>query len=178
MKITKTKFKDLIIIEQENFVDYRGELRVTFHQKNLNVNKFLFEYAVTSKKNVLRGLHFQKKFQQAKLVYVLKGKILDVVIDLRKKSKTFGKYFSIILSDKNKKALYVPEGFAHGYFCYEKLNIIYYKLSNYYKPQYESGIKWDDKKLKITWPRGKKIISSKDKHLKDLEFFKKKFKAL
>jgi dTDP-4-dehydrorhamnose 3,5-epimerase len=108
----------------------------------------------------------------------LKGKILDVVVDLRKNSPTFGKYYSIILSDKNCKALYVPEGFAHGYFCYEKLNIIYYKLSNYYKPQYESGIKWDDKKIKINWPTGKKIISSKDKNLKDLEFFKNNFKAL
>jgi dTDP-4-dehydrorhamnose 3,5-epimerase len=174
MKITKTKFKDLIIIEQENFVDYRGELRITFHQKNLNVNKFLFEYAVTSKKNVVRGLHFQKKFQQAKLVYVLKGKILDVVIDLRKKSKTFGKYFSIILSDKNKKALYIPEGFAHGYYCYENNNIIYYKLSNYYKPEYEDGIMWNANDVKIKWPNGKKILSTKDLKLKNLKQFKEK----
>jgi dTDP-4-dehydrorhamnose 3,5-epimerase len=178
MKITKTKFKDLIIIEQENFVDYRGELRITFHQKNLNVNKFLFEYAVTSKKNVLRGLHFQKEFQQAKLVYVLKGKILDVVVDLRKKSKTFGKYFSIILSDKNKKALYIPEGFAHGYYCYEDNNIIYYKLSNYYKPKYEDGIIWNANDVKIKWPNGKKILSTKDLKLKNLKQFIEKHKNL
>jgi dTDP-4-dehydrorhamnose 3,5-epimerase len=178
MKILNTKIKDLKIIQHNKFVDNRGFLKITFHNKIINLNKFVFEYAVTAKKKVIRGLHFQYKFQQAKLVYVLKGKILDVVIDLRKNSPTFGKYYSIILSDKNCKALYIPEGFAHGYFCYEKLNIIYYKLSNYYKPQYESGIKWDDKKIKINWPRGKKIISSKDKKLKDLESFKNKFKAL
>jgi len=99
-------------------------------------------------------------------------------VDLRKNSKTFGKHYSIILSDKNCKALYVPEGFAHGYYCYDKLNIIYYKLSNYYKPQYESGIKWNDKNIKINWPSSKKIISSKDKNLSDLVFFKNNLKVL
>ena len=133
MKITKTKFKDLIIIEQEKFVDHRGELRITFHQKNLNVNKFLFEYSVSSKKNVIRGLHFQKKFQQAKLVYVLKGKILD---------------------------------------------IIYYKLSNYYKPEYEDGIIWNANDIKIKWPNGKKILSKKDLKLKNLKEFIEKHKSL
>ena len=178
MKIFNTKIKDLKIIEQSKFIDSRGFLKITFHNKIINLNKFVFEYAVTSKKNVIRGLHFQYKFQQAKLVYVLKGKILDVVVDLRANSRTFGKYYSIVLSDKNCKALYVPEGFAHGYFCYEKLNIIYYKLSNYYKPQYESGIKWNDKKIQINWPSGENIISSKDKSLKDLKSFINNFKAL
>jgi dTDP-4-dehydrorhamnose 3,5-epimerase len=178
MKIIKTKFKDLIIIKQEKFIDYRGELRITYRQKDINFNKFFFEYAVTSKKNVLRGLHFQKKFQQAKLVYVLKGKILDVVIDLRKNSKTFGKYFSIILSDKNKKALYVPEGFAHGYFCYNNENIIYYKLSNYYKPEQEGGLIWNADDVKIKWPKGNKILSKKDSELKNLKSFIEKYKYL
>jgi len=178
MKVFDTKIKDLKIIQNIRFIDNRGFLRITFHNKIVDLNKFLFEYAVTSKKNVIRGLHFQYKYQQAKLVFVLKGKILDVAIDLRKNSSTFGQYYSTILSEKNNKALYIPEGFAHGYFCYEKLNIIYYKLSNYYKPQYESGIRWDDKDIKIIWPSGKKIISSKDKGLKDLNFFKKTFKAL
>ena len=178
MKILNTKIKDLKVIEQNKFVDNRGFLKITFHNKIINLNKFVFEYSVTSKKNVIRGLHFQYKFQQAKLVYVLKGKILDVVVDLRKNSPTFGKYYSIILSDKNCKALYVPEGFAHGYFCYKKINIIYYKLSNYYKPQYESGIKWNDKKIKINWPSSKKILSIKDENLKSFEYFKINFVAL
>ncbi len=149
MKIFNTKFKNLKIIQHNKFVDKRGFLKITFNNKTINLNKFLFEYSVTSKKNVIRGLHFQYKFKQAKLIFVLKGKILDVVVDLRKNSPTFGKYFSIILSDKNCKALYVPEGFAHGYFCYENLNIIYYKLSNYYKPQYESGIKCETNYTKL-----------------------------
>ena len=178
MKIFNTKIKDLKIIRHNKFVDNRGFLKITFHNEIININKFVFEYSITSKKNVIRGLHFQYKFQQAKMIYVLKGKILDVVLDLRKNSPTFGKYYSIILSDKNCKALYIPEGFAHGYYCYEKLNIVYYKLSNYYRPQYESGIKWNDKEIKINWPSGKKIISSKDKNLNNLYFFKEKFKAL
>ena len=100
------------------------------------------------KKNVLRGFHFNSKFPQAKFVTVLKGKILDYVIDLRKKSKTFGKSFSIILSDSNCKSLYIPKGFAHAYYSFSKLNIIYYKLSNYYHPKYEDGILWNDKIVK------------------------------
>ena len=93
MKIFNTRIKNLKIIQHNKFVDNRGFLKITFHNKIINLNKFVFEYSVTSKKNVIRGLHFQFKFQQAKLVYVLKGKILDVVVDLRKNSPTFGKYF-------------------------------------------------------------------------------------
>ena len=102
-----------------------------------------------SKKNVLRGFHFQYKFQQAKFVTVLKGKILDCVIDLRKGSKTFGKSYKIELSEENCKSLYIPEGFAHAYYSYADLNIIYYKLSNYYKLKFESGILWNDNFFKI-----------------------------
>ena len=106
--------------------------------------------------------HFQYKHQQAKYVSVLKGKILDCVIDLRKKSKTFGKIFKIILSEKNCLSLYIPEGFAHAYLSYEKLNIVYYKLNNFYKPQYESGVNLMDKNLKISWPKRKFKISIKN----------------
>jgi len=178
MKIFYTKIKGLKIIQGNQFTDNRGSLKVTFHKKTMNFEKFIFEYSVISKKNVIRGLHFQYKFKQAKLIYVLKGKVLDVVVDLRKNSPTYGKYYSIILSEKNCKALYIPKGFAHGYYCYDKLNIMYYKLSNDYKPQYESGIKWNDKEIKINWPAGKKILSTKDFNLKSLFFFKNKFKGL
>ena len=119
MKIIKTKIKDLLIIKQKNNTDTRGSLRETFNKKILN-KKFIFEYCTTSKANALRGFHFQYKFQQAKFVTVLKGKILDCVVDLRKKSKTFGKTYKIILSDKNCLSLYIPEGFAHAYYSYEK----------------------------------------------------------
>lgn len=178
MKISNCKIKGLKIIQGNKFIDKRGFFKVTFHDKIMNIDKFIFEYCVTSKKNVIRGLHFQYKFQQAKLIYILKGKVLDVVVDLRKNSSTFGKYYSIILSDKNCKALYIPRGFAHGYYCYEKINIMYYKLSNNYKPQYESGIKWDDRDIKINWPAGKKIISNKDNNLGSFNLFKNKFKSL
>ena len=177
MKIINTPIKDLKIIKQRNNSDTRGNLRETFNKKILKHN-FIFEYCTTSKANVLRGFHFQTKFQQAKYVNVLKGKILDCVIDLRKKSKTFGKIFKIILSEKNCLSLYIPEGFGHAYYSYEKLNIIYYKLSNYYKPEFENGIIWNDKKFKGVWPVKKPIISKKDKKLITLNEFKEKLKGL
>ena len=177
MKIIKTKFKDLILIKSNNNVDKRGSLREIFNNKILK-KKFVFEYCTTSKANTLRGFHFQYKFQQAKFVNVLKGKILDCVIDLRKNSKTFGKTFKIILSDKNCLSLYIPEGFAHAYFSYEKINIIYYKLTNYYKPKFESGINLLDKKIKIDWPKQTLSISKKDKKLKSFKNFCESYKFL
>jgi dTDP-4-dehydrorhamnose 3,5-epimerase len=164
MKIIKTKINDLLIIKQKNNIDKRGNLRETFDKKILKKD-FVFEYCTTSKARALRGFHFQYKFQQAKYVNVLKGKIMDYVIDLRKNSKTFGKTFKIILSDKNNLSLYVPEGFAHAYYSYEKINIVYYKLTNFYKPKFESGINLLDKKLKLMWPKKKFNISKKDKKL-------------
>ena len=177
MKIIKTKIKDLLIIKQKNNVDKRGSLRETFNKKILNKN-FIFEYCTTSKANALRGFHFQYKFQQAKFVTVLKGKILDYVIDLRKSSKTFGKTFKIILSDRNCLSLYIPEGFGHAYFSYDKYNVVYYKLTNYYKPRFESGINLMDKTLKIKWPKRNFKISKKDNGLPSFEEFCKNYKFL
>ena len=177
MKIIKTKIKDLLILKQKNNVDRRGSLRETYNKKILKKN-FVFEYCTTSKANALRGFHFQHKFQQAKFVSVIKGKILDYVIDLRKNPKTFGKTFKIILSEKNCLSLYIPEGFAHAYYSYEKLNIVYYKLSNFYKPEFESGINVMDKNLKINWPTNSSKISKKDKKLKTLNEFCKTYKFL
>ena len=177
MKIIKTKFKDLLIIKQKNNSDKRGNLRETFNKKILKKN-FIFEYCTTSKKNALRGFHFQYKYQQAKFVSVLKGKILDFVIDLRKNSKTFGKLFKIVLSKKNAIGLFIPAGFAHAYYSFEKENIIYYKLDNYYAPKFENGILYNDKDLKIKWPNKNMLISKKDKNLLTLYEFKKRFKSL
>ena len=177
MKIKKTRFKDLLIIKQKDNKDSRGSLKETFNNKILK-KKFDFEYCTTSKKNVLRGFHFQTKFKQSKYVNVVKGKILDVVIDLRKKSKTFGKSFKIILSKENSLGLYIPAGFAHAYYSYDKENIIYYKLDNYYAPKFESGIIYNDPTLKIKWPKKKMKVSQKDKNLLTIKEFKKKFKAL
>tara|TARA_B100001057_G_scaffold93141_1_gene89481 strand:+ start:213 stop:749 length:537 start_codon:yes stop_codon:yes gene_type:complete len=178
MKLLKTKFKGLFIVKQQNNIDKRGSLRETYNKKKIKKNKFVFEYCTISKKNSLRGFHFQYKYQQAKYVSVLKGKILDCVIDLRKNSKTFGKTFKIILSEKNCLSLYIPEGFAHAYFSYDKLNVVYYKLNNYYKPNFESGINLMDKKIKISWPSKNYEISKKDKKLQNFQQFCKNYKFL
>ncbi len=177
MKIINTKFEGLKIIKQDVYKDKRGQLKIVHNQKIIK-KKFLFEYCTVSKKNSLRGFHFQFKFQQSKYITVLKGKILDCVIDLRKKSRTFGKSFKIILSDKNNLSLFIPRGFAHAYYSFEKENIIYYKLDNYYNPKFEDGINVLDKKIKIRWPRNTFLISKKDKKLKSLDEFKKKYKYL
>ena len=177
MKIVKTKIKDLLIIKQKDNIDKRGSLRETFNKKLLD-KKFVFEYCTTSRKNVLRGFHFQTQFQQAKYVSVLKGKILDVVVELRKKSKTFGKCFKIILSRKNTTSLFIPKGFGHAYFSFENENIIYYKLDNFYKPKYENGIIFNDDMLKIKWPKRKLIVSEKDKKLNTFENFCNTFSGL
>ena len=177
MKIYKTKIKDLLVIKQKNNIDIRGSLRETYNKKLLN-KKFVFEYCTTSKKNILRGFHFQIKFQQAKYVNVLKGKILDVVIDLRKRSKTFGKTFKIILSKENAIGLFIPRGFAHAYYSFEEENIIYYKLDKFYKPRYEHGIIHNDEKIKIKWPKRKMIVSKKDKKLKSFQNFCETFGSL
>ena len=177
MRIIKTNFKGLLIVKQINNKDKRGQLRETFNDKVLN-KRFKFEYCTTSKSNILRGFHFQTKYQQSKFVNVLKGKILDVVIDLRKNSKTFGKTFKIILSKENAIGLYIPAGFGHAYYSYNAENIIYYKLDNFYRPKYESGIIYNDKKLKVKWPNRTKIVSLKDNNLKSFQDFTLRYKFL
>ena len=178
MRIINTSFKDLRIIAHKNNTDIRGSLRETYNKKIINWDKFIFEYATISKKNVLRGFHFQYKNQQSKLVTVVKGKILDLVIDLRRKSSTFGKSYSITLSENNCKSLYIPRGFAHAYFSIQKMNIIYYKLSDYYNPKFEDGICFNDRDINIKWPRTKLIVSKKDKLLGSFQDFKIKYKGL
>ena len=178
MNIINTGFKDLKIIAHKKHSDFRGSLRETYNKKIINWDKFIFEYATISKKNVLRGFHFQYKLQQSKLVIVIKGKILDWVIDLRKNSSTFGKTFSIILSQNNCKSLYIPRGFAHAYFSMQKENVIYYKLSDYYYHKFEDGIYYNDKDINAKWPKTKLIVSKKDKLLGSFQDFKVKYKGL
>ena len=176
MIVRKTKFKDLLIVKQKNNIDNRGVLRETFNNKFLK-KKFIFEYCTTSKQDVFRGFHFQTKNKQSKFVNVLKGKILDIVIDLRKKSKTFGKVYSLTLSKSNALGLFIPAGFAHAYLSLDKENIVYYKLDNYYNPKYESGIIFSDPELKLNF--SKKIkVSKKDKQLMTLKEFRKKIRYL
>ena len=135
-------------------------LRIIF----LKIISWSFGVCPGQKKNVIRGLHLQKKFQQDKFVSVIKGKIFDVVVDLRKKSKTYGKYYSIILSDKNSTSLFIPAGFAHGFCGLGKDNLVFYGCSNYRSKKNEIAILWNDKTLNIKWPTKKPIISGKDKN--------------
>ena len=161
MKLYKTKFKDLIIFKSKNFRDSRGLLREITLEKYLK-KKLIFTLVSKSKKNVLRGLHLQTKKIQGKYVSVLKGKILDVVVDCRKKSKTFGKHYKIILSDKNATSIYIPPGFAHGFLALDKENIVLYSCTNYRNKDSETSLSWNDKDLKIKWPIKNPILSKKD----------------
>ena len=173
MKIVNTKFKGLKIIKGINYHDSRGYFRETFKNNFFHKKKFIFWCLSKSKKNVIRGLHLQKKFGQDKFVSVVKGKIFDVVVDLRKKSKTYGKKYSIILSESNSTSLFIPAGFAHGFCALANENLVFYGCTNYRSKKSEIGILWNDKTLKIKWPIKKPIISSKDKN--NITFEKYKF---
>tara|TARA_Y100000389_G_scaffold198821_1_gene236029 strand:- start:2087 stop:2602 length:516 start_codon:yes stop_codon:yes gene_type:complete len=163
MKIKKTKFKDLLIVENQKYIDTRGEFRELIIEKEIKI-KFPFNVISISKKNVIRGLHYQVNKPQGKFISVLKGEILDVAVDLRKNSKTFGKHYKILLSEVNCKSIFIPEGFAHGFSCLGKENIVVYSCTNYRNPLGEKGILWNDKTLKIDWKVKKPIISKKDKN--------------
>tara|TARA_Y100000590_G_scaffold204510_1_gene231965 strand:+ start:159 stop:683 length:525 start_codon:yes stop_codon:yes gene_type:complete len=173
--LKKTKFKDLIIIENKSFKDKRGYFKELLKENKIK-KKFLFSVMSYSKKNVIRGLHLQRKKSQGKFVTVIKGKIYDVALDLRKRSKTYGKHFSIILSEKNSKSIYIPPGFAHGFCGLEKENYIIYNCTNYRHKKSEIGIKYNDKKLNIKWPTSKPILSNKDKKNITFKEFKNKYK--
>ncbi len=177
MKIISTKFKDLKVFKGKTHLDKRGAFREFFLKKKINNFQNIFWCMSKSKKNVLRGLHIQKVKNQAKYVSVIKGKIFDVAVDLRRKSKTFGKVFTIILSDKNSKSVFIPKGFAHGFLSLEKENYVVYANSNYRSKGNEIGILWNDKDLKIKWPTKRPLVSNKDQNnLTFNELFKKKLK--
>ena len=163
MRAIKTKFKDLKLIKTNIFKDKRGFFKEVFQNKVEKKNNFVFDCMSYSKKNVLRGLHFQKKNSQAKLLTVMQGKIFDVCVDLRKKSKNYGKYFSIELSQKSEFSILIPAGFAHGFLCLSKECVVYYKSSNYRDQNSETTILWNDPSIKINWPNKKPILSNKDK---------------
>jgi len=173
MKILNTKFDGLKVIKGLNHYDSRGFFRETFKNSLFKKKKFIFWCLSKSKKKVVRGLHLQKRYQQDKFVSVVKGKIFDVVLDLRKGSKTYGKYFTIILSNKNSTSLFIPAGFAHGFCALEKENLVFYGCTNYRSKNNELGILWNDKDLKIKWPIKKPIVSKKDKNNLTFKNFKK-----
>ena len=167
----KTKFKELLITQNKIYKDKRGYFKELLRENKLN-KRFPFVVMSFSKKNVIRGLHLQKKNSQGKFVTVIKGKIFDVAVDLRKNSKTFGSYYKCILSAKNSKSIYIPPGFAHGFQALEKENYIVYSCTQYRNAKTEISIKFNDKDININWPSKKIIISPKDKEGITLEKFK------
>jgi len=165
-KKIETPIKGLYIIEPKVFGDNRGFFmefwnKRDFEEIRLNM-EFVQDNHSKSRKGVLRGLHFQTKNSQGKLVRCIKGKVYDVAVDLRKGSKTFGKYFGIELTEENKKMFYIPEGFAHGFLALTEEVEFLYKATNYYTPEYESGIIWNDKDINIDWPLEKYGIKEED----------------
>ena len=176
MNIKNTKFKGLKIINGKVFFDNRGFFREIFKKNLLKKYKPIFWCLSKSKKNVLRGIHIQTKNSQEKFVTVLKGKIIDVVVDLRKNSKTFGKHYKIILSSKKSNSILIPAGFAHGFLALENENLVLYSNNNYRSEKNEIGLIWNDKDLNIKWPKKKLIISKKDKYNLTLKEYIKRFK--
>ena len=168
MKTISTKIQDLVILEPRVYEDERGFFLESYNKDvfkksiGLDVN-FVQDNHSKSTYGVLRGLHYQKKpFEQGKLVRVISGIVYDVAVDLRKNSLTYGQWDAVVLSSENKRMFWVPEGFAHGFIVISKEAEFLYKTTNFYNPQSERSIKWDDPDLDIKWPTMNKIISMKD----------------
>ena len=172
--IKKTNFKDLFLLKNHPYKDKRGYFKELIKENKIKL-KFPFFVMSYSKKNVIRGLHIQTKNSQGKLVTVIKGKIFDIALDLRKNSKTFGKYFKCILSESNSNSIFIPPGFAHGFQALEKNNYIIYSCTKYRDSKSEVAIKFNDDQLKIKWPIKKQILSKKDKNAMSLLNYKKKY---
>jgi len=177
MKFIKTDIPDVYIIEPSVFGDNRGyffeSLNKEAFEESIGTVDFVQDNESKSSKGVLRGLHFQKPpFEQAKLVRCVEGKVLDIAVDIRKNSKTYGQHVAVLLSGENKRQLFVPRGFAHGFAVLSETAIFSYKVDNTYAPEYDAGIKYDDKDLNIDWgltedevklsAKDKKLISFKD----------------
>jgi dTDP-4-dehydrorhamnose 3,5-epimerase len=180
MKISKTFIEDLLVIEPQLFRDDRGFFYESYNKKKLDKKiKIVFVQDNESKsiKGVIRGLHFQvPPFEQTKLVSCISGNILDVAVDLRTNSKTYGKFFSIELSSENNKQLFIPKGFAHGFQVLSETAIVNYKVDEYYNPDSDSGIIWNDKDLSIDWNLGiKPVLSVKDLKLISFKELKSPF---
>ena len=180
MQIVETNIKDLIVIETSVYHDTRGFFLETYNKaaySKLGINfEFLQDNLSLSKKNVLRGMHLQNPpFDQGKLVRVIKGSVLDVVIDLRKASPTYGQHFKIELNDRNNKALWVPSGFAHGFAALEDNTLFSYKCTNVYNKDSEVSILWNDPELGIDWEINDPIISEKDQQANLFRHFVSKF---
>jgi dTDP-4-dehydrorhamnose 3,5-epimerase len=176
VEIIKTNIEGLVILKPRVFKDERGyfmeSFKESFIKENFSNIHFIQDNESKSSYGVLRGLHFQKPpFEQTKLVRVIKGKVLDVAVDLRPESNTYGKWESVILSGKNKKQFFIPKGFAHGFVVLSKKAVFNYKVDNPYAPKYETGISYKDSTLGIDWILNENdiVVSEKDKNLHNLK---------
>ncbi|GIR59288.1 MAG: dTDP-4-dehydrorhamnose 3,5-epimerase [Crocinitomicaceae bacterium] len=177
MEVKKTKINGVFLIKPQIFKDKRGYFFESFNSKEfrkaigLDV-QFIQDNQSLSSKNVLRGLHFQHPpFAQAKLVSVIKGEVLDVVVDIRKGSDTYGEYIAEHLSEENHQQLYIPEGMAHGFLTLKDDTIFTYKCSNHYNKDSEDGIIWNDSNLNINWNIKKPLVSEKDQLVQNFSSF-------
>ena len=180
MEIIKTHIEGLLVIKPRIFEDDRGYFfeswsRNLFKDIGLDID-FVQDNQSLSQKGVLRGLHFQNPpYEQGKLVHVIKGSVMDIALDIRKKSPTYGHHFSVILSDENKKIFWVPPGFAHGFVALESDTIVTYKCTNFYNKDAEGTILWNDSDLNINWGVEDPIISEKDAKAESFRNFTTKF---
>jgi len=179
-KVAKTEIDGLVILTPKVWEDERGSFRETYHQADFAALGFswcfLQENQSASKRGVLRGLHFQSEHPQAKLVRVVQGRVIDLAVDLRRESDTFGKWFSLELSAENGRMIYLPERFAHGFLSVEAGSTTIYKCSDVYHPEFDSGIRWDDETLAIDWQLERHgllapLVSEKDRNLMSFQDF-------
>ncbi|MEN8433517.1 dTDP-4-dehydrorhamnose 3,5-epimerase [Clostridium septicum] len=175
-KFIETKIKDLYIIEPKVFGDNRGYFMETYSKKDFFeaglTMEFVQDNESKSKKGVLRGMHFQTKYTQGKLVRVTSGEVYDVAVDLRKGSPTYGQWEGVLLTQENKRQFYVPEGFAHGFLVVSDEAVFNYKCTDFYAPEYDSGLLWNDPDVGIEWPLDgieNILLSEKDKVQKTLK---------
>jgi len=175
MNVKETKLPGVLVLEPDVFSDERGFFLETWNRtryENAGIQgPFVQDNASFSKKGVLRGLHFQYPQSQGKLVQVLSGQVVDVAVDIRVGSPTFGQWISEVLSDANHRQMYIPPGFAHGYYVTSETAVFSYKCTDFYNPATESGIIWNDPDLKIKWPMKEPIVSPKDADYSRLKDF-------
>lgn len=180
MQFEKTEIEGLLIIKPKVFEDERGHFFESFNKEVFKNNdldvEFVQDNQSLSQKNVLRGLHFQRPpFAQGKLIRVIKGSVLDVAVDIRKTSKTYGQHFKLILSEENKIIFYIPPGFAHGFLTLDDNTIFSYKCTNVYNKESEDALFWNDSELGIDWGIKTPILSDKDKAAQSFISFKSPF---
>lgn len=166
MRVIETRLPGVLILEPPVFRDERGHFTETWHRERYRAagvsDDFVQDNLSFSRRGVLRGLHYQNPAPQAKLVSVLQGEVFDVAVDLRRGSSTFGQWYGVVLSGENLRQLWIPEGFAHGFLVTSESALFSYKCTNFYAPEHERSLRWDDPEIRIEWPMESPVVSPKD----------------